>query len=141
MAQVMTPWLTMASCCRSGSGRQSMATSSRSSSAASGRPAIGIGSGSRSMMACQVWHSGWAVLALGPENFCTPRLVTRASIHGAAMCEMHAAAVLEAFKRLHDDGLIYRGSYMVNWSPAMMTAVSDLEVEYTEEPGFLYYFK
>jgi valyl-tRNA synthetase len=30
---------------------------------------------------------------------------------------------------------------MVNWSPAMLTAVSDLEVEYSEEPGFLYFFK
>ena len=51
------------------------------------------------------------------------------------------AAVVEAFTRLHEEGLIYRGSYMVNWSPAMLTAVSDLEVEYSEEPGFLYYFK
>jgi valyl-tRNA synthetase len=30
---------------------------------------------------------------------------------------------------------------MVNWSPALLTAVSDLEVEYTEEQGFLYFFK
>ena len=30
---------------------------------------------------------------------------------------------------------------MVNWSPKLGTAVSDLEVEYSEEPGFLYYFK
>ena len=30
---------------------------------------------------------------------------------------------------------------MINWSPGLMTAVSDLEVEYEEEPGFLYYFK
>ncbi len=29
--------------------------------------------------------------------------------------------------RLHDKGLVYRGSYLVNWSPAMQTAVSDLE--------------
>lgn len=52
-----------------------------------------------------------------------------------------AAAVAEAFVRLHDKGLIYRGSYMVNWSPALGTAVSDLEVEYSEEQGFLYFFK
>lgn len=52
-----------------------------------------------------------------------------------------AASVAEAFVKLHNDGLIYKGSYMVNWSPAMLTAVSDLEVEYTEEAGFLYYFK
>lgn len=50
-------------------------------------------------------------------------------------------AVMEAFVRLHDKGLIYRGSYMVNWSPNLQTAVSDLEVEYTEEPGTLFYFK
>jgi valyl-tRNA synthetase len=41
-------------------------------------------------------------------------------------------AVRTAFKRLYDDGLIYRGTYLVNWSPALQTAVSDLEVEYEE---------
>ncbi|KAJ9523893.1 hypothetical protein QJQ45_020096 [Haematococcus lacustris] len=50
-------------------------------------------------------------------------------------------AVVEAFVRLYDKGLIYKGSYMVNWSPAMLTAVSDLEVDYCEEPGFIYFFK
>ena len=48
---------------------------------------------------------------------------------------------MEAFNRLHDEGLIYRGSYMVNWSPNLQTAVSDLEVEYSDETGTLYYFK
>ena len=43
--------------------------------------------------------------------------------------------------RLHDKGLVYRGSYLVNWSPGLQTAVSDLEVEYSEEPGTMYYFK
>ncbi|MFQ5410479.1 MAG: valine--tRNA ligase, partial [Anaerolineales bacterium] len=38
-------------------------------------------------------------------------------------------------------GLIYRGPRLVNWSPGLKTAVSDLEVEYSEEPGTLYYFK
>ncbi|GLC34463.1 hypothetical protein PLESTB_000726300 [Pleodorina starrii] len=50
-------------------------------------------------------------------------------------------AVAEAFVRLHSKGLIYRGQYMVNWSPALRTAVSDLEVEYGEEAGNLFYFK
>lgn len=50
-------------------------------------------------------------------------------------------AVTEAFMRLHDKGLIYRGSYMVNWSPHLQTAVSDLEVDHSEEQGTLYYFK
>ena len=42
--------------------------------------------------------------------------------------------------RLHRMGLIYRGERLVNWSPGLQTAVSDLEVEYSEEPGFLYHF-
>jgi valyl-tRNA synthetase len=50
-------------------------------------------------------------------------------------------AVVEAFVRLHEKGLIYRGEYMVNWAPLLKTAVSDLEVEYTDELGKLYYFK
>ncbi|CAL8463583.1 g3117 [Coccomyxa elongata] len=52
-----------------------------------------------------------------------------------------SAAVREAFVRLHEKGLVYRGSYMVNWSPNLQTAVSDLEVDYTEDPGTLYYFR
>ncbi len=50
-------------------------------------------------------------------------------------------AVTEAFIRLHQKGLVYKGDYMVNWSPSLQTAVSDLEVEYREEMGMLYYFK
>ncbi|MFN2148223.1 MAG: valine--tRNA ligase, partial [Anaerolineales bacterium] len=50
-------------------------------------------------------------------------------------------AVREAFVRLYEKGLIYRGSYLINWSPGLRTAVSDLEVEYAEEQGKLYYFK
>eukprot|EP00741_Cyanophora_paradoxa_P000221 tig00000402_g214.t1 len=50
-------------------------------------------------------------------------------------------AVIESFVRLHEDGLIYRSTYLVNWSPNLQTAVSDLEVEYSEEPGTLYTFK
>ena len=50
-------------------------------------------------------------------------------------------AVVEAFVRLHKQGLIYRGPRLINWSPGLKTAVSDLEVEYSEEPGTLYHFK
>jgi valyl-tRNA synthetase len=49
--------------------------------------------------------------------------------------------VTEAFVSLHEKGLVYQGEYMVNWSPALGTALSDLEVSYTEEEGTLYYFK
>jgi valyl-tRNA synthetase len=52
-----------------------------------------------------------------------------------------SAAVREAFVRLYEKGLIYRGPRLINWSPGLKTAVSDLEVEYSEEPGKLYYFK
>jgi len=50
-------------------------------------------------------------------------------------------AVREAFVRLYERGLIYRGTYLINWSPGLQTAVSDLEVEYSEEQGKLYYFR
>ncbi|MBI3153158.1 MAG: valine--tRNA ligase [Chloroflexi bacterium] len=50
-------------------------------------------------------------------------------------------AVREAFVRLYEKGLIYRGPRLINWSPGLKTAVSDLEVEYSEEEAKLYYFK
>jgi valyl-tRNA synthetase len=49
-------------------------------------------------------------------------------------------AVREAFVRWYEQGMIYRGTYMINWSPGLQTAVSDLEVEREEEEGTLYYF-
>jgi valyl-tRNA synthetase len=52
-----------------------------------------------------------------------------------------SVAVNEAFVRLFEKGLIYRGPRLINWSPGLQTAVSDLEVEYSEEQGKLYYFK
>ena len=50
-------------------------------------------------------------------------------------------AVREAFVHLYEKGLIYRGPRMINWSPGLRTAVSDLEVEYSQEQGTLYFFK
>jgi len=50
-------------------------------------------------------------------------------------------AVREAFVRLYEKGLIYRGPRLINWSPGLKTAVSDLEVEYSDEEAKLYYFK
>lgn len=44
------------------------------------------------------------------------------------MDEGLSEAVAEAFVQLHEKGLVYRGEYMVNWSPNLRTAVSDLEV-------------
>jgi valyl-tRNA synthetase len=50
-------------------------------------------------------------------------------------------AVSEAFVRLHEKGLIYRGEYLVNWCPASGSAVSDLEVEMKEVDGHLWHFR
>ncbi len=48
-------------------------------------------------------------------------------------------AVSEAFKRLHDEGLIYKGYYLVNWCPVDRTAISDEEVDHEEHQGSLWY--
>ena len=50
-------------------------------------------------------------------------------------------AVREAFVHLWKKGWIYRGPRLINWSPSLQTAVSDIEVEHAEEQGTLYYFK
>jgi valyl-tRNA synthetase len=50
-------------------------------------------------------------------------------------------AVQEAFVRLYDDGLIYRGKRLVNWDPKLHTAISDLEVQSEEEKGSMWHFR
>ena len=50
-------------------------------------------------------------------------------------------AVKEVFVRLFDEGLIYRGKRLVNWDPKFQTALSDLEVEISDEKGSLWYFR
>jgi valyl-tRNA synthetase len=54
------------------------------------------------------------------------------------MDERMSRAVREAFVRLHEEGLIYRGKYIVNWCPRCVTAVSDLEVMHEDTPGKIY---
>ena len=54
------------------------------------------------------------------------------------MDPMASKAVIEAFVRLHEQGLIYRGKRLVNWDPVLKTAISDLEVENVEQDGFLW---
>lgn len=51
------------------------------------------------------------------------------------------ASVKKAFKLLFDQGLIYRGLYLVNWDPIQQTALADDEVEYEERDGWLYYIR
>ncbi len=55
--------------------------------------------------------------------------------------EKRYAAVMEAFIRMHDAGLIYRGNRIVNWDPKLQTTVSDDEIEYIEQKDPFYYFK
>ncbi|MCH9703499.1 MAG: valine--tRNA ligase [Chlamydiae bacterium] len=57
------------------------------------------------------------------------------------MDEGCSKAVVAQFKRLFEQGLIYRGDYLVNWDPVTMTALADDEVEYEERESFLWYFK
>lgn len=52
-----------------------------------------------------------------------------------------SCVVNEAFVRLHEQGLIYRGKRLVNWDPVLKTAVSDLEVISEEEEGRLYHLR
>jgi valyl-tRNA synthetase len=50
-------------------------------------------------------------------------------------------AVQEAFLRLHDEGLVYRGKRLVNWDPVLKTALSDLEVQSEEAVGHLWHIR
>ncbi len=54
------------------------------------------------------------------------------------MDERSNKAVVEAFVRLHEEGLIFRAKRMINWDPASETVVSDLEVDTAEENGHLW---
>jgi len=54
------------------------------------------------------------------------------------MDERMSRAVREAFVRLYEEGLIYRGKYIVNWCPRCITAVSDLEVAHEDTQGKIY---
>ncbi|HHT50448.1 MAG TPA: valine--tRNA ligase [Eubacteriaceae bacterium] len=57
------------------------------------------------------------------------------------MDEGCSEAVKEIFIQLYERGLIYRGNRIINWCPDCKTALSDAEVEYQEQKGFLWYFR
>lgn len=57
------------------------------------------------------------------------------------MDEQCSLAVREAFVRLYNKGLIYRGEYMINWCPRCGTALSDIEVEHSQKNGNLWHIK
>ncbi len=54
------------------------------------------------------------------------------------MDEGLSRAVREVFVSLYEEGLIYKGDYIINWCPRCLTALSDLEVEHKETQGHLY---
>ncbi|MBI5168457.1 MAG: valine--tRNA ligase [Candidatus Eisenbacteria bacterium] len=55
--------------------------------------------------------------------------------------EGYSNAVLHVFKSLYDEGLVYRGRYIVNWCPRCQTALSDEEVDHKESTGSLWYIR
>jgi valyl-tRNA synthetase len=57
------------------------------------------------------------------------------------MDEGLSRAVREVFVRLYEEGLIYKGDYIINWCPRCLTALADLEVEHDPHEGYLYYIK
>ncbi|MGI5970101.1 MAG: valine--tRNA ligase [Oscillospiraceae bacterium] len=57
------------------------------------------------------------------------------------MDEGCSRAVREAFVRLYEKGLIYKGSRIINWCPHCTTALSDTEVEYKDKPGKLWHIR
>ena len=63
------------------------------------------------------------------------------SRYAYTMDEKRYRAVMEAFVRMYDAGLIYRGNRIVNWDPKLQTTVSDDEIEYVEQKDAFYHFK
>jgi valyl-tRNA synthetase len=57
------------------------------------------------------------------------------------MDEGLSRAVLDVFVQLHEEGLVYRGDYIINWCPRCHTALADLEVEHEERDSFLYHIR
>ena len=57
------------------------------------------------------------------------------------MDEGLSRAVKEVFVRLYEEGLIYRGDYIINWCPRCHTALADLEVEHHDQESFLYHIR
>src|ERR1700734_3791962 len=112
------------------------------------------------MVERQLKEEGTSRIELGREAF-TERVWCWRKLYGGAILEQMkrlgdsvdwsreyftmddrlSVAVKEAFVRLYEQGLIYRGAYIVNWDPSIQTAVSDLEVEHEERLGKLYHIR
>ncbi len=112
------------------------------------------------MVERQLKEQGTSRIELGREAF-TERVWCWRKLYGGAILEQMkrlgasvdwsreyftmddrlSIAVKEAFIRLYEQGLIYRGAYIVNWDPSIQTAVSDLEVEHEERAGKLHHIR
>lgn len=57
------------------------------------------------------------------------------------MDEKRQKSVLHVFKKLYDEGYIYRGEKLINWCPTCKTALSDAEVEHVDENSSLWYIR
>eukprot|EP00928_Gymnodinium_smaydae_P082285 TRINITY_DN6565_c0_g2_i1.p1 TRINITY_DN6565_c0_g2~~TRINITY_DN6565_c0_g2_i1.p1 ORF type:complete len:1062 (+),score=285.13 TRINITY_DN6565_c0_g2_i1:63-3248(+) len=81
----------------------------------------------------------WAWKEKNGNRICTQLRRIAASVDWTrerfTMDERLSKAVEEAFIRFHDQGLIYRDNRLVNWCPHLLTALSDLEVDYEDIPG------
>jgi valyl-tRNA synthetase len=128
-----------------------------------GRHVLGIpgtdhaGIGTQFMVERQLAEEGTSRLQLGREPFVERVWEWKRENGGAILDQMKrlgasvdwqreyftmdshlSVAVREAFVRLHEQGLIYRGAYIVNWCPRCQTALSDLEVVHEEKKGHLW---
>jgi valyl-tRNA synthetase len=57
------------------------------------------------------------------------------------MDEGLSRAVREVFVHLYEEGLIYRGDYIINWCPRCLTALADIEVEHEQQDSYLYHIR
>jgi leucyl-tRNA synthetase len=86
---------------------------------------------------CSFWWEFWRQVCKKLKN----KLVTSLHLSSVVGAKLRARPPLRPYFILCIPGLVYRGEYMVNWSPRLGTAVSDLEVDYSEEPGHLFFFR
>lgn len=76
-------------------------------------------------------HAQWAKLGLSLDY----------SRERFTLDEGFSKAVRKVFVKLYNDGLIYRGEYIINWDPQLQTALSDIEVEHKDTKGAFYHVK
>ncbi len=79
----------------------------------------------------QSFHKDWTVFGISADW----------SREVFTLDEIRNKAVFEEFKRYYDDGLVYKGAYIVQWCPKCGTAIEDIEMEYQERKEKLYYVR